>query len=426
MGTSIVSPGAFCSNQGDESNISVSDAIDHKLIREQALYMAELLHEEYRGSSDNNFMLFYRQFIDRNGMPGPHVKNLSRWFYRVLLRCKRQDADMAAHRDKKIGQNGMRIVSDVVLNSRKLQLQTQRKNIDDQEVIYIDNTGKEICIAFSEIWNSPEKRAAKHYVRAKGLEKYCQKVGLAGFFLTLTLPPKYHPNPAIGRKSWQGFTPKDGHQEMQKRWRTFQRRFGKTIGIRVEEQHSDGCIHWHALVWIESTLIKKLYEKLERYFGGAPATIILPLDPTKGSAASYIMKYILKATGAQHDGVDQNTRDTADRADAHRATWGGRAVEIFDFSGSSTIWNEIRRIKTGSKQYAQLSNNGIELHTSAQENNYCKFLTILKQMNMGKEKKCRILYKKTENGAIVIDGLIEEDTPIITHEKVWTLRNKKK
>ena len=409
----------------DEASGGESEYIDHKKIHNQAIQAAAIYREDEFVWVCEAEVVDYTNRIARTGVPGPHVKNIGRWFYKAFLRDARQTRDMAAHSQKKIGKFGMRIVSDAVLNSRIRQLATQKKNVEKQE-IYCVRQGVEVRIALSEIWNTAEKRAAKHYVRTIGLEKYCRAQGLSGYFLTTTLPSKFHSNPSIGRNSWAGLTPRDGHDEMQNRSRNFQRRFGKTIGVRVEEQHSDGCIHWHSLIWIEQSRAEKMSKLMERYFGAAPATKIVPIDLAKGSAATYLMKYLFKATGAQYANIDEVTSDTTSLADAHRATWGGRGVEIFDIPGSSTMWDEFRRIKIGSKQYEQLIDDGRDLHESALNNDYCKFLLKLNEINFNGKRTCKIFYEKLETGTSVLKGLVVGDELITTHEKTWKIREKRK
>ena len=387
-----------CTDLDQGSAESQHSYIDHKQIRVDAMYAARLLRDARLFDSDLQKALdIFAERILRTGIPEPHVKNIGSWFYRMFLRDARQQADIAAHRNQAIGKNGMKIVSNVVLNSRQRQLASQRRYIERQEMVYQDEHGQEICIPFADLCNSPERRAAKHYVRALGLEKFCNGLDLCGFFLTLTLPPEYHPNPSVGKNSWSGLTAAQGHKEMQKRWRTFQRRFGKTIGIRVEEQHSDGCVHWHALVWITADRADELRQKLEKYFGKAPAIKIVTIDLSKASAATYLMKYLLKATGAEHSSMDDDLRSTSACSDAHRATWGGKSITFFDVKGSSSIWDELRRIKPDSPQYLQLSHDGKELHKTATENRYRDFLMNLQTMNAGIDIACKPLYVQTES-----------------------------
>lgn len=401
--------------------------IDHKRLRQDAIHAAELIYASRRDNVDEAHALSTdAERIARTGLPGAHVKNIGSWFYKAFLRDARQQADLAAHQERSIGKHGMPIVSQVVFNSRQRQLATQKRRMEQQELYYVDEKGDEICLSFSDVWNTPEKRAAKHYVRIKGLEKYCRGLGLAGYFLTLTLPAEYHPNPSMGQSRWSGLTPKQGHDEMQQRWRSFQRRFGKTTGVRVEEQHLDGCVHWHALVWIPPERTAEFSEKLHKYFGEPPASQVVPIDLSRATAASYLMKYVLKATGAEHSSADEAMRAEAARADAHRATWGGRSIVFFDVAGSSTIWDEVRRIKADSSQHKQLSTAGLLLHHAATSNDYCLFLETLRAINTSSTKTCRILYTNTSGASAAIQGLVVEDADIVTRgRKNWTSRQKK-
>jgi hypothetical protein len=68
---------------------------------------------------------------------------------------------------------------------------------------------------------------------------------------------------------------------------------------------------------------------------------------------------------------------------AHRATWGGRSIQFFDVPSSSTVWDELRRIKENSDEYMKLASDGLELHRCATSNDYGEFLEILSSMQEG-------------------------------------------
>ncbi|GAA4024701.1 hypothetical protein GCM10022212_22920 [Actimicrobium antarcticum] len=194
------------------------------------------------------------------------------------------------------------------------------------------------------------------------------------------------------------------------------------MGVRVEEQHQDGCVHWHALVWIDQARVADFTEKIEKYFGAAPLSKIVEIDPTRASAASYLMKYILKATGAQYDGTNADIADTATRSDAHRATWGGRAIQFFDIKGSATIWDEIRRIRVATPQFNQLSEQGRALHMAATGNQYADFLEVLQTVRGDDAiSNCAIWYTRRGSGTRKINGMLIDLEAINTHSRAWKL-----
>jgi len=419
--------------------------IDHDAIREKAnamtmLYMTAVFNGENDKAAYNEIAvtkkwelqqesvpipdlravpgLYQCDFI-RVGFPGREVGNPGRWYRMALLRDARQRVDLAHHFVQGIGDLKSRVVSKSVLMSRKIQSLAQQRYIKNTEIVKKDAQGIELIIPASDIYKTTEKRVAKLYVRIYGLEKFCTEKGLQGYFLTLTLPPSYHPNPSWGENSWDGSTPADGHKKLQHCWRAWQRSFGKTMSIRVEEQHKDGCPHWHALVWIKPGEENKLIGGIQDAFGKPPATEVVKIDLTKGSAATYVMKYVLKSTLGGEDA------HASKLADAHRATWGGRAVQIADLLGSATIWDEIRRIRFGSDIWMELCNEAKALHSAAATNDYCEFLKILEAVNQPK-KRCYVWYGDSSKGAELVQGLSFDNVLIPTHSKGWKLRPKKR
>lgn len=405
--------------------------IDHQQIFNKANAIADLfLKARSEGHDPLELLLPYADDIGQVGLPSSKVRNVARWFRIKLLRSTRQTVDFAEHRKSLIGSSTTQIVSKAVLTSRRQQLAMQSKYIADTEILGVSEHGEEIRIPAAEVYKTPEKRFAKLYVHTSGLEHFCKEQGQVGFFLTLTLPPEYHSNPSVGKNTWSGYTPSDGHKELQRRWRLWQRRFGKTMFVRVEEQHKDGCAHWHALVFVAPSRQEELKAMIYRCFGPPPAATIVKLDAKRGGAATYLMKYLLKATGAQqpdHFRNDRKVIDVAELADAHRAVWGGRAVQIAALKGSATIWDEIRRVKWGSGQHKKLSTKALELHSAATTNNYGEFLTVLDDLNPAHgEQRCTVIYRKNDHGTILVRGLRIDGVPILTREKVWKVVRRRK
>lgn len=382
-------------------------------------------------------------WVDRRPSRGNRIPK--RWFKQVLLKRERQICDYFF---KVLGETGKfetPIVCDAVLQSKQRQNHHAQKFAAEHELTAkID--GKAFAVPFSEAASSAQKRSAKLYVRAVGLEKFCTKLGLKGFFVTLTLPGHFHPNPSAGKNTWNGSTPEQGHDELHRLCRLIQRevnrKFGKLIGIRVEEPHEDGCPHWHLLIYIKPEHEAQLRKIIERYFGNGIAAQVEAIDPSKGRGASYIMKYILPVLNASGNTV-------AARYQAFRAAWGKRAIQFFDCPGSSTIWDQMRRIKPGSDDYQALSCYALELHSAACSNDYCTFLCVLQRnvqlqskslpdgsTSVKKKRRVSILYwernfvdcsaakTKTTSKLKKIQGIEDHGNPIDTHPHDWKIEKK--
>lgn len=351
-----------------EAGIDVRAAfeIDERSIADAASRLAQRWH-------DLDGQLLESDLPWTSRRPHPSNRYPKRWFKKVLLKRERQITDFVYMMWQKIGSSAMPVISDAVLQSKNRQNQLAEKYAKEHEfATEIDQTP--VSMPFAETASSAKKRSSKLYVRAVGLEKYCTKRCLQGFFVTLTLPGQYHPNPTKGQNTWNGITPAESHDELQRKWRQFQRefgrKFGKVLGVRVEEPHQDGCPHWHLLIYVDSSKEAPLRELFGRFFGDETAAKVEPIDPQKGKGATYIMKYILPVLQTESDTL-------AARYQAHRATWGKRAVQFFDRPGSSTLWDQMRRIKLDSKEFRELSDYARKMHEAACSNDYCQFLCLL-------------------------------------------------
>lgn len=413
----------FRESWASRSRGDIEDAfeIDHDAVRSRAARFANIV--SFARIGDEWALRLLGEFaplFHRIGFPADSVSNLVRWFAKALLRDDRRIADYREMLLGRIGRDGDRIVSRAVLASRRGQLARQRKFIELAEVASRKADGQTLRIPFAEVCNTAEKRFAKAYVRLMGLERRCVDRGLAGFFVTMTLPPHFHPNPSKGENSWDGTSPLEGHAELQRRWRSFQRRFGKVCGVRVAEQHKDGCVHWHALMFVAPERADDFKSRIRKYFGDEPATDIKDHDPKKGATcATYFAKYMIKSTaGSQVIGKDAKT---CERADAHRATWGGRCTQFFDVSGSGTVWDELRRIKDPGVSFAGMPSEVHALHAAACGNDYAQFLTWFAPMRAA--KRICLAYGE-RNGSTYLRGLLIDGALIDTHQVAWTLSHR--
>jgi hypothetical protein len=394
--------------------------INHAMIEIHASAMARLyLDARAEGVVFVPEQTAFSQQFSRVGVPNLKVKDVQRWYRRSLLRNARQRLDYAHHKQRLIGAEKSRIISSPVLASRRYQRAKQDVYLENTEVFSVGVDGEELAITCADLYKTPRKIFGKHYVRMKGLEKFSLEQKLIGYFLTLTLPPEWHPNPKNGNNSWKGASPGDGHRELQRKWRNWQVVFGTTMFVRVEEQHEDGTPHWHILIWIKSEDEDRLLKKFVQHFGVRPAADIRKIDLSKGTGTSYLSKYVLATLGTG----SVKHAETAELADAHRATWGGRMIQISDLKGSSTIWDELRRIKVNTPKWSLLNKIGKDLHSCAVNNKYGDFLTILKSMN--EKGRTKILYGMNKTGHKLIKGVRIDFIDILTREKTWKVRSKK-
>lgn len=153
---------------------------------------------------------------------------------------------------------------------------------------------------------NPKKYFAEVNNRVNSLFEYSKMLGLYPVFLTMTLPPEYHPN----SKTFKKYTVRESIRELSYRWKKFIDRkifkhIKKTINhnmiyLRVIEPHKDGCPHCHALIFIPKNFIIPVKKAFIASFS-ADASRNAHKDAFKyvwsgqeGGAIAYILKYINK------------------------------------------------------------------------------------------------------------------------------------
>jgi hypothetical protein len=149
-------------------------------------------------------------------------------------------------------------------------------------------------------------------------------MGLQAYFLTLTLPSRFHPNPVYrDHRTWTPqYSPRVADREIKRRWRAFCRNVQKAkrgiplLGIKMIEGHKDGCPHVHAILYLPEGKSDEVDAILQRYFpepveGQRVATKFVHIDPAAGATpTTYLMKYLLKTVNvspeeALRDGVPE-------------------------------------------------------------------------------------------------------------------------
>lgn len=206
--------------------------------------------------------------------------------------------------------------------------------------------------------------------RMAGCEDIATELGHVGLFVTLTAPSRFHPvlskTGQINPK-YNGATPRETQGYLNTVWartRAQNARDGLTpYGFRIAEPHHDGCPHWHMLLFMPRAQVDTFKANLDAYGlamdgteAGASANRIkyVEIDPSKGTAAGYIAKYVGKniddSQGAAFDeeGAVDLTGDSlttpCQRVDAWASVWGIRQFQGLGMP-PVTVWRELRRVK---------------------------------------------------------------------------------
>ncbi|NQZ06952.1 MAG: replication endonuclease [Algicola sp.] len=298
--------------------------------------------------------------------------------------------------------------------------------------------------------SNPVNRRNECMLRIRGIEEIANGMGFVGVFYTLTCPAKYHANAAI----WNGSSTKSAQAYLVKTWARVRADLAQReipyFGLRVAEPHADGCPHWHMLLFVPTQLkhkinhiirrhfcaeereelikkyknrraIKKKYNKRRRAWGYNKSKglhAIEPkldyrvstarfkaddIDPKKGSAVSYIAKYISKNLSAENldgDGlknhVDAETGkpllEQINPVLAWASVWG---IRQFQFIGSPsvTVYRELRRVRE------EVDNPEMEaIRKAADDGDWPEFVRLMGGMCIGRKANFKTHYEITECG----------------------------
>ena len=195
------------------------------------------------------------------------------------------------------------------------------------------------------------------------LDEVAERRGLVPIFLTLTLPPRWHPNPKMGRRTWtQDLSPRAADDAMRRVWMRFRARLAKSkipsLGLRVWEPHEDGCPHIHALLYIKEEQIETVDRHLRAVCPDAAgarrrvASRLVVIDRTRARGATYVMKYLRKTVNSAiaedeggQDPLGEDDHLSGDHHDRTRAWASERRIRryaILGAHGMQRIWQRLR------------------------------------------------------------------------------------
>jgi hypothetical protein len=216
-------------------------------------------------------------------------------------------------------------------------------------------------------------RRGELMTRIRGFEECADELRHVGMFWTQTCPSKFH---AVGgtNPKYDGATPRDAQAYMVQVWakqRAALHREGiRPYGFRIAEPHSDGCPHWHLLLFVEREQADRMEQIMRQYAleedgeeAGAQANRVklVRIEAGKGTAAGYIAKYVSKNIDG-HGVGDHKTFENGstyvlapdifgdlELTPSARVTYWSQVWGIRQFQqiGGAPIgvWRELRRVK---------------------------------------------------------------------------------
>lgn len=209
--------------------------------------------------------------------------------------------------------------------------------------------------------SNPAVRRAELMVRVRGFEMVADHLGHVGEFYTLTTPSRMHACLHHGaiNPNHDGTTTLQAHEYLTHLWALIRaeldRQDIRPYGFRVVEPHHDGTPHWHLLLFMPETQREAVRKVMRHYAlldnGQEPGALehrfkAVSIDPTKGSAAGYIAKYIAKnidGYALDQDLYGNDAIQAAERITAWANTWGIRQFQQIG-GPSVTVWRQLRKL----------------------------------------------------------------------------------
>ncbi|MBU9542850.1 replication endonuclease [Burkholderia multivorans] len=167
----------------------------------------------------------------------------------------------------------------------------------------ISSTDKAV-IALSKATKSADQSRAEKINIINTIEKIAKKRNWNWFFITLTLPGEFHPNPQYKTGTvYNGISPKESAKMLNngiKRVRALLAKNGikaseDYIGCFSSETHKDGLIHKHGLFWCEDSKIEEIRKYFEFHFPNINDQSF-KINNGQAKASSYVFKYVMKST----------------------------------------------------------------------------------------------------------------------------------
>lgn len=294
------------------------------------------------------------------------------WWRRKARVAKVRVIDQIARSFRMVHALGQPYASNEAVKIRRTQARRNRSVLEGFEAVNQEGDAYTLAELSDLSISNPTNRRHELMVRMRGFEQIAEQFGHIGLFITMSAPSKFHPMKQIknarGRlvrveenKKFDGSTPRDAQNWLNKTWQLIRAELAREniqcYGFRVVEPHSDGCPHWHQLLFFSSTSIEQVKAIFEMYSlrtdgdeeGAKKYRLkIVLIDKEKGSAAGYIAKYISKSIDGSHIGDDLlgNAGATAaERICAWASSWGIRQFQQIG-GASVTVWRELRRLES--------------------------------------------------------------------------------
>jgi hypothetical protein len=332
-------------------------------------------------------------------------------------------------------------VSDSSFARWRQQGARNRQTLEDW--VAVNEMGEAFCLAdrAKRSVADPRCRRAELMTRIAGFDQYALDHGHVAVMFTVTTPSRMPARLAASGEAnppYDSTSPAEAQDYLCGLWAAaraaFQRAKLRPYGFRIAEPQHDGTPHWHLLLFMPEGELPELRRIIRQYAlatdGAEPGAEThrvheMPIDRTKGSAASYVAKYISKNVDGEHlESTEPGAHLRAQRVRAWASIWG---IRQFQHIGNPivTIWRELRRgVEPGRDATVTAAAQ------AADRGDWCGFTEV---MGGPQRPRCEAplqLYKRWEARperygtpvGWVIAGVMSSDTSVTTRLHTWTIQ----
>lgn len=297
---------------------------------------------------------------------------------------------------KLVGKKRAKYSCNTIFNEFK---KAKRKEFDFIENCKIVSTDKTV-IALKDCVRTSKQSVAEKLNLIKVQEQIATDNEWTWCFITLTLEGEYHPNPKIGKNSYNGVSPRDSAKMMGENIKRVRSLLAKRdikagkdyVGCGSSESFADGCLHKHLMFFCSSkniANIKKAFiehfpniEKLEKSFiVESEENKLKPWkqkedEYIKGKfrekASSYIFKYVMKSIVSYDSSINfDNMNKENKNAVLNNAFRSYNFIRGFSFFGIDNCLTKFRFIARNLKSMDLPA----EISSLVEENNLYELLT---------------------------------------------------
>ena len=180
-----------------------------------------------------------------------------RWWRRALRRSRSREAEALAIEIGMVTRRRQLYASHDAVNMRRAQKRRNQAVLD--AMVAINELGESFKLSelVDKSVSNPALRRVELMCRMSGFESIAQGLELAGEFVTLTAPSRFHSHHAASstrNSKWDGSSPRDTADYLCRVWSritsALDRAGIRIFGMRIAEPHHDATPHFHCLFFL--------------------------------------------------------------------------------------------------------------------------------------------------------------------------------